>query len=198
MGFLGATKIAFLAISIIGTTATGGIGLSYKLKQEMAKYARKKRSDDRKEKNLERQKIKAEREELDKKELSRKLVFKAEAIFKSSEVDKPYVCWEWSKNIHESHTVLDEQRCQEKVKEIWRDNSESQPERWFKSDWSSAIVFFEKYLSLPAYKQNLLKTQKEASWDSGGFLCNHKKDIEDDRIVTVNCNKIERNYLRRR
>ncbi|ADX97699.1 hypothetical protein [Mycoplasma suis] len=188
MSFFGATKIALLAISIIGSTAGVGGSLSYKLKNKLSEQARIKRSQDKKQRveaEKQAQTLRQKRKEEDPIEHK---VFKAEAISKGVK-NGNYLCWEWEKGIHEDKTTLDNGKCKEKVQKIWGENSDKQPEKWFRSNPDSAIVFLNNSLSLSQNKFSILKSKDNNLWETGGFWCKHKEDKENEGMIIVGCDK---------
>ncbi|CBZ40238.1 hypothetical protein MSUIS_01450 [Mycoplasma suis KI3806] len=198
MSFLvGATKIAVLALSIMGTTATGGIGLSYTLKNKIADKAREKRIAERNERVEAEKKAKLLQQQRRIEAPLVKKTFKSETIFKKIEGNGSQ-CWEWKDGIKGTRTALEEEACKKKVQEIWGENSGTQPEKWFKSDPESAISFFTENLSLTWDKYYLLRGEEKDNWETGTFLCSHKKDKDDKELIVISCNKKSDFHYRRK
>ncbi|ADX97703.1 hypothetical protein [Mycoplasma suis] len=66
------------------------------------------------------------------------------------------------------------------------DNFESSPDKWFRSDWDSAITLLSKNLALPREEHNSLWRNKEGQWETTNLKCNYKEENGEERIV-VNC-----------
>ncbi|CBZ40239.1 hypothetical protein MSUIS_01460 [Mycoplasma suis KI3806] len=198
MSFLiGAAKIAFLSLSIIGSTVGVGSGLSYTVKNKLAEKTRQKRNLDR-QKELEDRKTKQLNDKLKSKDTPfQKKVFKAEAIFKKMSEDT-YSCRDWENGIDNPYKDLEDSECKGKINKIWGTNSENKPERWFRSDPESAISFFRGSLSLTSDKYYLLRNQEKGEWETSTFTCNHKRDENQGEMIVVSCNKKASSYYRSR
>ncbi|ADX97701.1 hypothetical protein [Mycoplasma suis] len=192
MGLFSAAKIAALAISIIGSTSVGGMGLSYTLKnRNLSHYREKRKLEKEKRRQLEeeaKKRINLSRQEVQHKTMMKELGFKAEAIFKGMS-ENSYFCWEWTRSIYEQYKSLDSDNCQKKVKKRWGEDVSKYPEKWFRSDPESAIRFFSEYLFLTGDKHHLLKSDSEKKWTTKEWECSHKKDGEYVGVIVASCYK---------
>ncbi|ADX97705.1 hypothetical protein [Mycoplasma suis] len=98
-----------------------------------------------------------------------------------------YSCEEWNNGQNGRSVILEKSKCREKIRKIWKENFDSQPQIWFRADGQTAALFFERKLSLPKNKHYLLKTKNQGNWEANGWSCEHKEDSEDPKKIVVSC-----------
>ncbi|CBZ40247.1 hypothetical protein MSUIS_01540 [Mycoplasma suis KI3806] len=98
-----------------------------------------------------------------------------------------YFCKGWVGNINEKAFEIEKSKCEEKIKNIWKQDLEEQPQLWFRSDRKTVLSFFESYLNLSRDKNHFLRWKEEGEWETNGRSCSHKKDINEEGKIVVGC-----------